>query len=72
MVDLARHIRARGGFARLADVSGFKQVSSNPDFPTVRWSGDLDIAPETLYCEVAGLPSAAMSRESPPGYGWKK
>jgi hypothetical protein len=72
VVDLAQHIRAGGVFARLADLSAFKQFSINPDFGTICWGHDLDIAPETLYYEVTGLPSAAMLREAPPEYGRKE
>jgi hypothetical protein len=32
---------------------------------------DLDIAPETLYYEVAGVPSPAMLHEAPLDYGRK-
>jgi hypothetical protein len=71
VVDLARHVRAGGVFARLADVNTFKKFSINPDFGTICWGDDLDIAPETLYYEVAGAPSAAMLREAPPDYGRK-
>lgn len=69
VVDLSRHVRAGGVFTRLADVHIFKQFSINPDFGTICWGDDLDIAPETLYYEVAGVPSADMLREAPPDYG---
>jgi len=72
VVDLARHIRAGGVFARLEGVDAFKRFTINPDFGTICWGDDLDIAPETLYYEVVGVPSAAMLREAPPGYGRKK
>ena len=71
-VDLSRHIRAGGVFARLSDVNVFKQFTINRDFGTICWGEDLDIAPETLYYEVAGLPEPAMLREAPPEYGRKK
>ncbi len=69
VVDLARHVRAGGVFARLSDVKAFKQFSINPDFGTICWGDDLDIAPETLYYEVTGVPSPAMLHEAPPEYG---
>ena len=72
VVDLARHVRAGGVFARLANVDAFKQFSINPDFGTICWGDDLDIAPETLYYEVAGVPAPAMLHEAPPEYGRKK
>lgn len=72
VVDLARLIRAGGVFARLSQVEAFKQFTINPDLGTICWGDDLDIAPETLYYEVAGLPSAAMLHEAPPKYGREK
>jgi hypothetical protein len=72
VVDLAQHIRAGGVFARLGDVAAFKQFTINAEFGTICWGDDLDIAPETLYYEVAGVPSAAMLHEAPPGYGRKQ
>jgi hypothetical protein len=55
-VDLTKHIRAGGVFARLTDLNAFRQFKINPDFGTICWGDDLDIAPETLYYEVAGAP----------------
>lgn len=37
VVDLTRHIRTGGVFARLADLNKFKQFSINPDFGTICW-----------------------------------
>ena len=68
VVDLARHVRAGGVFARLSDVNTFKQFTINPDFGTICWGDDLDIAPETLYYEVVGVPSSAMLHEAPSEY----
>jgi hypothetical protein len=42
VVDLARHVRAGGVFARLSDVNTFKQFTINPDFGTICWGDDLD------------------------------
>jgi hypothetical protein len=72
MVDLSRHIRAGGMFARLSDVNAFREFTINRDFGTICWGNDLDIAPETLYYEVAGVPAPAMLHEAPPEYGRKK
>jgi len=72
VVDLAPHIRAGGVFARLADVKVFRDFTINPDFGAICWGDDLDIAPETLYYEVVGLPSATMLHEAPPEYGAKR
>ncbi|HLP18615.1 MAG TPA: DUF2442 domain-containing protein [Bacteroidota bacterium] len=43
----ARPFLEKGVFARLKDVSLFKQVYV--EYDTVCWPGNLDIAPETLY-----------------------
>jgi hypothetical protein len=72
VVDLTRHVRAGGVFERIADLNAFRQFTINPDFGTICWGDDLDIAPETLYYEVAGVPSEAMLREAPPEYGAKQ
>jgi Protein of unknown function (DUF2442) len=55
VVDLARHIRAGGVFARLSEVNAFRQFTINPDFGTICCGDDLDTAPETLYYAVADL-----------------
>ncbi len=72
VVDLTQRVRAGGVFARIADLEAFKQFAINRDFGTVCWGDELDIAPETLYYEVAGVPAEAMLREAPPEYGAKK
>lgn len=72
VVDLTPHVQAGGVFERLADVNVFKQFSINPDFGTICWGDDLDIAPETLYQEVAGVAMLDVLRESPPQDGAKK
>ncbi len=76
VVDFAKYVRQGGVFARLADRKLFQQWRINPDFGTIGWSDDLDIAPETLYqqataatqparaCPASGSPSATSSGPS--------
>ena len=71
VVDLSRHIRAGEVFSHLSDLAAFRQFTINRDFGTICWGEGLDIAPETLYYEVLGVPSAAMLHEAPPDYGRK-
>ncbi len=57
VVDLAQHIRAGGVFARLADVSAFKQFSINPVAqPSLRdWSrrGRIPGVETPGYCRLS-------------------
>jgi hypothetical protein len=69
-VNLTRDIHAGGVFARLADMNVFSQFAINPDFGTICCGDDLDVAPETLHHEVAGVPSEAMLREAPKWRLW--
>ena len=71
VVDLEKRLRKRPVFKRLLDVKAFKQFRVNADFGVICWGDDLDIAPETLYYEVVGVPSPAMVHEAPPEYGRK-
>ena len=69
IVDFQKYISEGGVFARLADLNFFKRFSINPDFGVVCWGNEVDVAPETLYYEATGIPSAAMVAESPAKYG---
>ena len=40
-------------FEPLKDVKNFRQVFVHPQFATLAWPNDVDIAPETLYASVA-------------------
>jgi len=72
VVDLEKQIRAGGVFARLADLKAFQQFQINPDFGVICWGDDVDIAPETLYEEAVGKPTAAMVAESSGKYTTKR
>jgi len=48
-LDVAEVITFDGMFAPLDDPGIFKQVTLDPDWGTIRWPGDLDLAPEPLY-----------------------
>ena len=68
-MDFQKYIREGGVFARLADVNFFKQFSINPDFGVICWGNEVDVAPEALYYEATGIPSATMVAEFPARYG---
>jgi hypothetical protein len=72
VVDLEKRLRKRPVFKRLLDVKVFRQFRVNPDFGVVCWGDDLDIAPETLYEEAVGKPSAAMVAEAKGKYTAKR
>jgi hypothetical protein len=47
---------ARGGvFERLRDVDFFRSFQVNEDLGVGTWGDDIDVAPETLYADAAGL-----------------
>lgn len=46
----------RGGvFLKLLDERAFNEVTINPDFGCVEWPGGIDLSPETMHREMAGL-----------------
>ena len=40
-------------FEPLKDVSSFRQLFVHPEFATLAWPNDVDLAPETLYARLA-------------------
>ncbi len=65
-VDIAQLIPFEGVFASLRDPDVFAQVRLDPDWGTVCWPGDLDLAPEPLYERVTGrnpVEASAPGRE---------
>lgn len=53
-VDLADLV-GRGVFKGLADPQEFGKVFVDPESRTVAWPGGLDLAPDELYREIAGV-----------------
>jgi hypothetical protein len=53
-VDLSEYTQKGGVFAPLKEIEFFKQVFIHPDFGVLSWSGDIDIAPETIYIKATG------------------
>ncbi len=68
VVDFAQYVRQGGVFARLADRQIFRQWRIHPDFGTICWGDDLDIAPETLYQQARATTPAARIAEPPGKY----
>lgn len=55
-VDLSELV-GRGVFRRWEDEEEFRKVYIDPETGTVAWPGDLDLAPDALYRELAGSPT---------------
>ncbi len=58
VVDFAGYIEKGGIFSKLADLEKFKKFVINQELGVITWNNEIDIAPETLYCEAtkAALP----------------
>jgi hypothetical protein len=64
IVDFAKYVRQGGVFARLADRKVFKRWRINPDFGTICWGDDLDIAPETLYRQATATTRVRTGKQT--------
>jgi hypothetical protein len=53
-IDIGDETRFRGVFAALRDLDLFRRVYVDPEWGTVFWPGDLDLAPEPLWERVTG------------------
>jgi hypothetical protein len=56
IVDFTKFINRGGIFSRLKDLEYFKSFSIDPELFILKWSNDIDIAPEVLYSEATGEP----------------
>jgi len=56
VVDIAEVIPFEGVFARLRDQREFDKVYADPDWGTISWPGNLDLAPEPLHNRVRRYP----------------
>jgi hypothetical protein len=45
----------KGVFRRWEDAREFAKVYVDPETETVAWPGDLDLAPDALYRDIAGV-----------------
>jgi hypothetical protein len=64
IVDFTKYLARGGVFERFKSVEFFRSFAVNPELGSLTWSGEIDIAPETLYAEATGvLPSWAASAE---------
>ncbi len=52
IVDFAGYIEKGGIFRKLADLENFKKFEINHELGVITWANEIDIAPETLYCEA--------------------
>jgi len=53
-VDLSDLV-GKGVFQRWVDPLEFAKVYVDPEMDTVAWPGDLDLAPDALYRDIAGV-----------------
>jgi hypothetical protein len=52
-VDLTERLRGRGGvFKDVGTPEGFAKVKVDPEFGSIGWPGEVDLAPDTLYLRV--------------------
>jgi len=64
-IDLAEATSFTGVFERLRDPTFFAGVSVDPDWGCLRWSKDLDLAPEPLYERITGRNPMTMPEARP-------
>jgi len=60
-VNIAECIALDGVFAALRDPNFFAQFRVDPDWGTLSWPGDLDLAPEPLWERMTGRKIAALA-----------
>ncbi len=53
VIDFASYINRKGVFKKFKDQSFFKNFTVDPEVKTLAWGKEIDIAPETLYSQVA-------------------
>jgi hypothetical protein len=53
-VDLSDLV-GKGVFRRWQDEQEFREVRIDPETGTVAWPGEIDLAPDALYRDVAGV-----------------
>ncbi len=67
LVDFSDYIQKGGVFARLSDLSYFKQFYVNKELGALCWPDGLDIAPETLHHKATGEPLPVWMTEEKGG-----
>jgi hypothetical protein len=66
-LDVAQVVPFSGVFAALADQGFFKKVFVDPDWGTLSWPNNLDLAPESLYERITGRDPFVASTASGAG-----
>ena len=56
VVDFSPYLQREGVFKRFRDISFFREFRVDPELGTLTWSGEIDVAPETLYAQATGSP----------------
>jgi hypothetical protein len=56
VVDFSPYLQRGGIFKRFRDINFFREFRVDPELGTLTWSGEIDVAPETLYAQATGSP----------------
>ncbi len=52
IMDFSSYINKKGIFKKFKDINYFKNFIVDPEVKTLVWGNEIDIAPETLYCQA--------------------
>ena len=65
IVDFSKYLQRGGVFERFKDIEFFRAFSVDPEFGTLIWGEEVDVAPETLYAAATGskLPAWMETQE---------
>lgn len=69
IVDFQKFIQKGGVFKKLEDLEYFKKFVVNRELGAITWDNEVDVAPETLYCEATKEPLPHWAEQAP---GMKK
>ena len=65
IVDFSKYLARGGVFKRFRDMDFFKSFHINEELGVLAWGDDIDLAPETLYCEATGSPLPDWMKDEP-------
>ena len=63
-IDFSKFIKRGGIFSKLENLEYFKKFSIDPELFILKWSNEIDIAPEILYSEATGEPLPSWMNDS--------
>lgn len=56
IVDFSKYLSKGGVFQKFKNLEFFKNFKINEELGVIAWGNEIDIAPETLYCEATSAP----------------